>query len=263
MMLTARSKPPALDLSVEGRYVLRTDPHCHILPAIDDGASDTKMAIRMARRAAELGIHRIVATPHACHPSVSGEYHADDIRERVGWLNTLLQREEIPVHILPGMELFADERIPRLFEMGRLLTWADQGRYVLIELGFRRCQDAAWDLLDYFTGLGIVPIIAHPERYAWLPSSLDDLDRLEEMGVWFQVNVMSLNGLWGPAAQALAAEVLSRTERWLIGTDSHNDQDRYWDLDNARAHLDAVGIAWREPEPAPGDFPSQMELFPG
>ena len=40
------------------------DLHCHILPRIDDGATDLSMALQMARMAVDDGIGTIVCTPH-------------------------------------------------------------------------------------------------------------------------------------------------------------------------------------------------------
>ncbi|MDQ7086824.1 MAG: CpsB/CapC family capsule biosynthesis tyrosine phosphatase [Acidobacteriota bacterium] len=40
------------------------DTHCHILPALDDGAADEEAALAMARCAVEGGVKTIIATPH-------------------------------------------------------------------------------------------------------------------------------------------------------------------------------------------------------
>ncbi len=93
-----------------------------------------------------------------------------------------------------------DERLPGMFEAGELITWADQERYVLIELGFHHLPECAWEVLDYFIGRGLTPIIAHPERYTWWDDRLDVLHQLNERRCFFQFNVMSLNHHWGEKA---------------------------------------------------------------
>jgi len=40
------------------------DVHCHILPALDDGALDLDDSAAMAAQAAEDGIEVVCATPH-------------------------------------------------------------------------------------------------------------------------------------------------------------------------------------------------------
>jgi protein-tyrosine phosphatase len=43
------------------------DLHCHVLPALDDGARDLEDALAMARQAERDGIAVICATPHIRH----------------------------------------------------------------------------------------------------------------------------------------------------------------------------------------------------
>lgn len=43
------------------------DLHCHILPALDDGALDLEDAVGMARQAEADGIGIVCATPHIRH----------------------------------------------------------------------------------------------------------------------------------------------------------------------------------------------------
>ncbi len=40
------------------------DLHCHILPALDDGALDLEDSVEMARQAEQDGIAVVCATPH-------------------------------------------------------------------------------------------------------------------------------------------------------------------------------------------------------
>jgi protein-tyrosine phosphatase len=53
------------------------DVHCHILPGLDDGASDVKESLAMAQSAISDGITHVVATPHS-----STEYKFDYRRVR-------------------------------------------------------------------------------------------------------------------------------------------------------------------------------------
>ena len=50
------------------------DIHCHLLPAIDDGAKSWDVTLEMCRLAEEDGVTDIVATPHANY-----EYHYDRV----------------------------------------------------------------------------------------------------------------------------------------------------------------------------------------
>lgn len=237
------------DLAIEGRYIIRTDVHSHILPGLDDGSRSLEMSLEMARIAVSLGVQRMVATPHACHPAQTCDFSAADVRHHVKVLNHALYDHEIPLTVYPGMEFLMDETIPDLMESGHLITWADQGRYILTELGFHDCRACSWEVLDYVQGKGLTPIIAHPERYTWIHDDWRSVDRLEERGCFFQINVMSLNGLWGEPQRAFALEIMRHTKRWLIGTDSHSDHPKFWDFQSIRNLLIAEGLWTGQGEP--------------
>jgi len=60
------------------------DIHAHILPGIDDGAEDMYDTLEMARMAADSGVDKIIATPHAisreCMGIISGENILTDMK---------------------------------------------------------------------------------------------------------------------------------------------------------------------------------------
>ncbi|MDH3783622.1 MAG: hypothetical protein OES33_12960, partial [Desulfobulbaceae bacterium] len=79
------------------------DLHCHILPGIDDGAENIKESIHMAKVAADDGISHIVATPH-----VRDTLHPPDLlKKHVTRLNEALQKDQVPVEILYGADVYA------------------------------------------------------------------------------------------------------------------------------------------------------------
>lgn len=246
------------DLNEEGRFILRTDPHCHILPGVDDGSKELAMSLAMARKAVSVGIQSAVATPHACHFCSHPKLNAQSVRQGVSTLNRLFAREGIALQLFPGMELLLNEQIPERFEAGELLSWADEGRYVLLELGFHECPAYVWKVLDYFERKQLTVMVAHPERYTWLAGQWGTFQRLVERGCFFQINVMSINALWGEDAQKLALRIMRHTPRWIVGTDSHDDQERFWGLARVRSFLKSHGV-WSGPGQAhalPGTPPN-------
>ncbi len=231
-----------LDPRVEGRYVIRTDPHCHILPGLDDGSPSLKMSLRMARRMAALGIQNAVATPHGVHPGIDTNVDPDFLREQVDGLNQALTDEGIPLRVFPGTEIFLRRRIMNQFDNGRLLTWADQGRFILVELGFQRKSGGVLEVIDHFIAAGLTPIIAHPERYLWLPEDVSLFVELRDRGCIFQFNTMSINGHFGPRTRDLAMRLLPHAGSFIVGTDSHHDADRYFDFDDVKAVLNRLNL---------------------
>jgi len=232
---------PILDPVVEGQYLIRTDPHCHIIPGIDDGSPDIEMSIRMARREAELGVKNIVATPHGNHPAIDVNTDPDYLRGRVAKLNETFARENIQITILPGTEVFLTSRVLKLLDRGDLMTWADQGRYLLIELGFQEHCNDVMSLVDEIISRKLTPIIAHPERYLWIDAEPEIFDDLTARGCIMQFNTMSINGHFGADIQRRAARLIGKADKMMFGTDSHHDASRYFDFAAARERVNSWG----------------------
>ena len=239
------------DLEEESQYIIRTDPHGHYLPGVDDGSVDMRMSLAMGRLAASNGIRNIVATPHACHPATKCNFSPADLRQRVADLNAAFRSEGIPVTAYPGMELLIDEVMIDLHKDGQLITWADQGKYILLELGFHELRAGAWKVLDYFDSVGLTAIIAHPERYTWLPRDEKTLWKLVDRGYFFQINVMSINGRWGEGIQDFAMHLVRSVPRWIVGTDAHSDANKFWEIEKVRRALrEENNLVIRELAPA-------------
>src|SRR4051812_40707285 len=108
------------------------DIHCHLLPEIDDGAKSCEESLAMARMAARDGIGTIVVTPHQL-----GNYRhnrGEAIREQTAQLQELLSANQIPLRVLPGADVRIEADMLSLLRSGEVLTLADRGRHVLLEL---------------------------------------------------------------------------------------------------------------------------------
>ncbi|HVG43017.1 MAG TPA: CpsB/CapC family capsule biosynthesis tyrosine phosphatase, partial [Chitinophagaceae bacterium] len=66
------------------------------------------------------------------------------------------------------------------------------------------------------------PIIAHPERYIYLRHKKEFFDELKNNGCYFQLNLLSLCGVYGTSVQELAEYLLKRNYYDFAGTDMHN-----------------------------------------
>jgi len=191
------------------------DVHCHILPALDDGALDTGDAVAMARQAASDGILTVCATPHIRHDHdvVIGELAA-----RVATLGGELTRRGIDVEIVTGGEV-AEMALSGLSDDELTsISLGGGGRWILVEpapgpLG--RSLDAA---VDDLRRRGFRSVIAHPERHAH-----GELDRhlaaLVERGALVQVTAAMLEHEHAaPVIVRLAEQGLVH----LLGSDSHS-----------------------------------------
>jgi protein-tyrosine phosphatase len=75
------------------------DLHCHILPALDDGALDLDDAVAIAWQAQSDGIRTVCATPHIRHDH---DVVVGELADRVAELGAELWRRGIPVHVTIG-----------------------------------------------------------------------------------------------------------------------------------------------------------------
>lgn len=140
------------------------DLHCHILPGVDDGSADEEESCAMARLAVESGVTDIAATPHCNAPDPFYNYADSALHARFARLRQRLEREQIPLRIHEGMEVFTTPELPRLLDEGRLLTLSGT-RYLLIEFAFGESEWFFDEMLAAVRARGLTPVLAHPERY--------------------------------------------------------------------------------------------------
>ncbi len=204
------------------------DIHCHILPEIDDGARDLETAIRMCHLAQSNGIKHIVATPHT--NTVDNIDHFIKIRdERLQLLRKHIADRGIDLKLYPGAEVFVDDDIFFANDLKRLTI--NGSRYILIEFNFRNVRiKRIYDYLNEIIDMGLVPIIAHPERYEFFQFDYDAVNSLAKNGVIFQINATSLASLDGLQEFELAYSMAYNGLASFIGTDAHSLSHRATNL---------------------------------
>ncbi|MEE1066229.1 MAG: CpsB/CapC family capsule biosynthesis tyrosine phosphatase [Acutalibacteraceae bacterium] len=196
------------------------DIHCHILNEIDDGARDLETAIRMCRMAEMNGIKHIVATPHT--NTVDNINRFIEVRDdRLENLRKHIAQRGIDVKLYPGAEVFVDDDIFFANDLKRLTI--NSSRYILIEFNFRNLKiRKIYDYLNEIIDAGLVPIIAHPERYEFFQFDYDAVNSLAKNGVIFQINASSLASLDGLQEFELAYSMAYNGLASFIGTDAHS-----------------------------------------
>lgn len=196
-----------------------TDLHSHILPELDDGARSLSEALEMARIAVESGVSVMVATPHC-----AGD-RADEVRASFDLLRSALEETGIPLRLKLGMELLGTPELPSLLREGKALT-LNGSKYPLVEFSFHSSGEGETELLRELTGMGYRPLIAHPERYAWLQQEPEYLNAWTKMGCLFQINRGSLLGRFGGDAQELGLAMIDRGFATVVASDAHSARRR-------------------------------------
>jgi protein-tyrosine phosphatase len=196
------------------------DIHCHCLPGLDDGPATMSESLALCQALANEGITTVVATPHQLG-QFSGCNETAQIKEAVSALNEKLKSNDIALCVVPGADVRVDERICKLLEEDKVLTLADGGKYILLELPHEVFIDIE-PLLADLASMGVKAIISHPERHFGLAKEPDILLKWLECPVHLQVTAGSLLGDFGHAIQRFAWRLLSLGWVSLVATDCHD-----------------------------------------
>ncbi|MBN1972136.1 MAG: hypothetical protein JW787_00745 [Sedimentisphaerales bacterium] len=207
------------------------DIHCHCLADFDDGPSNISESILLCRALVEDNISFVVATPHQLG-RFDGVNEAQAVRDAVNKLNSILNDLEIPVKVVPGGEVRADERICQFIEDDKILTLADSRRYILIELPHQVFIDIE-PMIRALVSMDIYPVISHVERIPTLTKEPDILSRWIGDFAYLQITASSLSGDFGLEAERDAWDLLTSGWAHLVATDAHNVNSRRPKMKNA------------------------------
>jgi protein-tyrosine phosphatase len=207
------------------------DLHCHILPGIDDGASDLATAVEMARIFAGQGVELVACTPHI----LPGLYHNDgpQIRRAIDDLRAALKDADIKLDLVCGSDAHMAPDFVGKLKRGNILALADS-RYVLVEpphhIAPVRLEQFFFDILVS----GYVPVLTHPERLTWINNQYTAIQRLAQGGVWMQITSGSLIGQFGRSARYWAERMLDEGLVHFLASDAHDTHGRPPNLQRGR-----------------------------
>ncbi|SRR6266446_1099473 len=199
------------------------DTHLHILPAVDDGPETIQESLSLARALVQEGVHSAIATPH--YNDVYPRRSAAEIRERVYDLQQELDRQGIPLRLFAGHEALIKAGLAEDIQAGRLAT-LNSSCYLLLELWNSRWLPETERVIFELQAYGIIPIIAHPERYHAIQKDPGRLAALLQQGVLAQLTVSSLVGMQGNTIRRCAEILLKKGLIHCIASDAHDLRKR-------------------------------------
>jgi protein-tyrosine phosphatase len=199
------------------------DLHSHILPGIDDGARSLEEALELAATCAADGIEAIAATPHVRYDFPTT---AERMEAGVAELRKELAAVSISVDVLTGaeVELARVWQIPP-DELARL-TLAGSGRYLLIEFPYRGWPTGLRSTIAFLRELGLVAVLAHPERNPVVQDRPHVLGEAIEAGALVQLTALSIEGRLGVVSRSAAAQLVELGFVHLLGSDAHGPHVR-------------------------------------
>jgi len=195
------------------------DLHNHILPGVDDGAATIADARAIARMAYADGIQAIVATPHR-HP---GAYTAprDEAARLLDEVRAGVREDGLALDLYLGGEAYIAPDLVGQVQSGLALT-INGGRYLLVEWPLRDFPRFSEEIVFELQVRGIVPIIAHAERYRFVQQDLSRLAGFVERGALVQITAGSLFSTINRGYRKTAEVLLTHGLVHVIASDSHN-----------------------------------------
>ncbi len=198
------------------------DFHSHILPNMDDGSSSVEESIALLELEAAQGVERVVLTPHF-YPQ--NEAPADFLERRnasaAALRGAIEGRSELPqltigAEVAYYLGMSQSEELPLLAIEGT--------DCILIEMPPAPWPKYVWrDLRLIREEWGLMPVIAHVDRYIRPMRTYGIPRRLEECGVLVQANA---NFFIRRETERMAMKLLKAGRIHLIGSDCHGLESR-------------------------------------
>jgi protein-tyrosine phosphatase len=214
------------------------DLHCHWVANIDDGVRAPAAGVALLQGLQRLGFSTVMATPHM-RPGMFDNDQAMLTQAFDAMKGPLAQARaegSLPeVHL--ASEHFFDEVVFERIRRGEGLPYpsfapAAQApgarqpkRGVLVEFAADRFPAHAHNRFFDLHRAGFTPVLAHPERYAPVWKGIEALNPFIEAGAHLLLDVCSLVGKYGRAAQRASERLLDDGAYAAACSDAHRQED--------------------------------------
>ena len=190
------------------------DHHSHILPGVDDGIESIEEALNVLASYQETGIKELWLTPHIMEDFPNTPTL---LQERFAALQAAY-KGDIALHL--AAEYMIDAHFATVMERGEFLPTGHAGNHLLVETSYFTPPMNMHATLRNIQSRGYHPLLAHSERYIYMGKK--EYTELKEMGIKFQLNILSLAGAYGREAQKKALWLLSNGMYSAAGSDLHS-----------------------------------------
>ncbi len=194
------------------------DMHSHMIPGIDDGAKTMEDSLKMLRAMQNLGYKKIITSPH-----VMGDFYRNTTEIILSGLENVrhaAKEAKIDIEIDAIAEYYLDENFLELIKKRDLLTFGKN--YLLFEMSYVNKYSNLQGAIFEMKLAGYKPVLAHPERYSFMYEDFKEYEQLYDFEVYFQLNLGSFAGHYGPKAKEIAYKLIKNKMVDFIGSDAHH-----------------------------------------
>lgn len=189
------------------------DLHTHLIPGVDDGSPTLENSLRVLERLKQEGTNQVACTPHL---EASRAHEAPLDRNR-GLLAQIVAEAPPGMQLHSGFEIMLDRPGCNLNLPGLSLG---ESNAVLVELPRVPVSPASTAELMRLRAEGVVPVIAHPERYSGI--TIEMLRSWREFGVIVQGDGLMLLQVGSKAE--FSRQMLEEGVVDILASDNHGDR---------------------------------------
>ncbi len=209
------------------------DIHTHILFGVDDGAKSLDDSLALLKEAKKQGINTVYLTPHFYTFNTDIDSLKNKVEENFNVLLSTTNSEIYP-EIRLGYEVHYFKGIYNSTEIKKFTL--DKSNFLLLELDFNDItEDVINNIEEIRWQLGLIPIIAHIERYHKLKGFKKLLKLLDHENFLAQVTATSVAGL--DKYKNITAKLIKKDYVDFIASDAHNLKSRSFNFKEAAASL--------------------------
>ena len=209
------------------------DMHCHLLPGVDDGFPSMEKSLQALQKLEKYGVEKMILTPHFMND------YPDNTRKNISAEFEVFKAEAAKaskIELRIAAEYMLESCFEEHFKEG-FLTLDKAGTLVLCETSYLMYEHNYTNMLYDIMCEELQPVIAHPERYEY--AGKDVYLRWKDKRYKFQMNLLSLAGVYGEPACEKAHFLLDEGMYDYIGSDMHG-------LDNFRRFMPEIRLKKKE-----------------
>ena len=208
------------------------DIHTHILPGVDDGASDIKESVKILTELKKQGITHIMATPHFYPQEDDFDSFLVKTSKAYRKLTAAIEGKNLPKVYLGCEMLYCRWAVNSELIHHFCLSNSD---HLLVELTDFDIDKKFFVDMIHLKIAGYKPIIAHIERHYRAPGFRKLLRFIKDVEITAQINADSV---FDPTYKKVIKKLLSGKYNVILGSDSHNCTDRSPKIAEALKHIE-------------------------
>jgi protein-tyrosine phosphatase len=190
------------------------DLHSHLLPGVDDGSRSVDQSVKVLGAMARIDVSDVCLTPHM--QASRAEYGPPMAHQRA--FEALRVQAPAYPRLHRGAEVMLDRPLTRPVALARNVTLGGS-RYILVEFPRLVSYDIVTSALMQVVDLGLIPVVAHPERYSCC--SPDSVRHWRMIGAKMQVDATTL--LASQARAQRARQLVGEGLADILAGDNHGD----------------------------------------